>query len=129
MWYICPLVRGLTVDEAIKQLKFVPRKGAHLLLETIVEAQQKAVDEGIIEFKSNMWVGECFAGRGIVMKGYRKHARHMPGEVRCYHIHLFVALVEGPPPEHFYSPAPMSNKQKLDAYIDRLRLRRVEDSI
>lgn len=58
MWYIASMVRGLTVDEAIRQLKFCVKGGSTHVLETIKEAQELAVREHNVEFKSNLWVGE-----------------------------------------------------------------------
>lgn len=58
MWYIACLVRGMSVDEAVRQLSFVPRKGAVVAKETILEAQQLAVEKHNVEFKSNLWVGK-----------------------------------------------------------------------
>ena len=58
MWYIAVLVRGMTVDEAIKQLKFISKKGARDVRETIEEARELAIREHNVEFPSNLWVGE-----------------------------------------------------------------------
>lgn len=58
MWYIACLVRGMSVDEALRQLEFVNRKGAVVARETILEAQELAVREHNVEFKSNLWVGK-----------------------------------------------------------------------
>jgi Ribosomal protein L22 len=58
MWYIACMVRGMTVDEAVKQLSFVSKKGAVAVKETILEAQQLAVEKHNVEFKSNLWVGK-----------------------------------------------------------------------
>lgn len=58
MWYIAGFVRGMTVDEAVKQLSFMYRKGAAIAKEVILEAQRLAVEEHNVEFKSNLWVGE-----------------------------------------------------------------------
>jgi large subunit ribosomal protein L22 len=58
MWYIASFVRGMSVEEALKQLSFVPKKGAVSVRETILEAQQLAVDKHNVEFKSNLWVGK-----------------------------------------------------------------------
>lgn len=58
MWYIACLIRGMTIDEAIRQLRFVAKKGAVSILETLLEAQDKAVKDHNVEFKSNLWVGE-----------------------------------------------------------------------
>ena len=58
------MVRGMAVDEAVKQLGFVLKKGAVSVRDTILEAQQLAVDKHNVEFKSNLWVGKfswiCF---------------------------------------------------------------------
>lgn len=58
MWYIACFVRGMSVDEAIKQLSFLKKKGAAIAKEVILEAQRMAVEEHNIEFKSNLWVGK-----------------------------------------------------------------------
>lgn len=58
MWYIACLIRGMTIDEAIRQMRFVAKKGAGYVLETLLEAQDLAVKEHNVEFKSNLWVGE-----------------------------------------------------------------------
>ncbi len=58
MWYVACLVRGMTVDEAIKQLDYVRKKGAGYVKQTLLEAQELAVQEHNVEFKSNLWVGK-----------------------------------------------------------------------
>ena len=75
MWHVANLVRGLSVDEALKQLDFINKKGAFIAAEVIREAQELAVDEHNVEFRSNLWVAESFATKGKVLKGVRKHAR------------------------------------------------------
>ena len=58
MWYIASFVRGMSVDEAIKQLSFSLKKGSAIVKNTIIEAQNLAVEKHNVEFKSNLWVGE-----------------------------------------------------------------------
>lgn len=58
MWYIACLIRGMTVDEAIKQLKFIQKKGAKDVREVLIEAKEIAKTEHNVEFPSNMWVGK-----------------------------------------------------------------------
>lgn len=58
MWYVSAFVRGMSVDEAVKQLSFLHMKGAEIAKEIILEAQRLAVEEHNVEFKSNLWVGE-----------------------------------------------------------------------
>lgn len=58
MWYIASFIRGMTIDEAIKQLSFQLQKGAGDIKQALLEAQEMAVRNHNVEFKSNLWVGE-----------------------------------------------------------------------
>lgn len=128
LWYVASLVRGMTVDEAIKQLSFTLKKGAEHVKNTIVEAQQMAVDEHNVEFKSNLWVAESFVGKGRVFKGVRRHARMRTGEVRYMHSHYYVRLEEGPPPADYYGREVTPEKQ-LDNWLEQMRKRKITHSL
>ena len=65
MWYVASFIRGMSVDEALKQLSFVLKKGAGDVKQTILEAQEMAVKDHNVEYKSNLWVGECFTNLRI----------------------------------------------------------------
>lgn len=58
MYYVACLVRGLTVDEALRQLSVCPKKGATFVRDTILEAQEMAVRDHNVEYRSNLWVGK-----------------------------------------------------------------------
>ena len=58
MWYIASMIRGMSVDEAIKQLNFINKKGAAFVRDTILEAQEVAVKEHNVEYRSNLWICE-----------------------------------------------------------------------
>lgn len=58
MWYVASFVRGMSVDEAIKQLSFVLKKGAQPVKEVIMEARDMAVRNHNVEYGSNMWIGK-----------------------------------------------------------------------
>lgn len=60
MWYIASMIRGLTVDEAIKQMRFLQKKGAKHVREVLIEAKELALNEHNVEFPSNMWVGKFY---------------------------------------------------------------------
>lgn len=122
---IAQMIRGMSVDEAIKQLTFVHRKGAKIVIEVLKEAQEMAVRDHNVEFKSNLWVGESFCGKAVTIKGIRRHARGRLGIIHYRYCHYFVRLVEGPPPEHYYDP-PLTPSQKLEEFIQELRERRVK---
>lgn len=130
MWYIACLVRGMTADEAVKQLDYVGKKGAAFAKETILEAQELAVKEHNVEFKTNLWVAESFVGKGPVFKGMRRHAKGRIGKVEYFHCHYFVRLEEGKPPLHYYyHKRPLTGEEMLDNYIQRLRKRKIIGSL
>lgn len=58
MWYVANFIRGMTIDEAIRQLSFCTKKGASFVRDTLLEAQQMAIKEHNVEFKTNLWVGQ-----------------------------------------------------------------------
>lgn len=60
MWYVASFVRGMSVDEALKQLPLVGRKGATIVRDVILEAQQQAVEKHNVEFKTNLWIGKSY---------------------------------------------------------------------
>ncbi|XP_012255938.2 39S ribosomal protein L22, mitochondrial [Athalia rosae] len=129
MWYVAILVRGLSVDEAVKQLSFVLKKGAAAVKEAIIEAQEMAVSQHNVEFKSNLWVAESFVGKGLVIKGSRRHARARIGEVRHTYCHYFVRLEEGSPPANYYLPAPKNKQEMLDDWLAEMRKRKIISSL
>lgn len=129
MWYIASFVRGMTVDEAIKQLSFMHKKGAIVVKETILEAQELAVHKHNVEFKSNLWVAESFSTKGVVIKGIRRHARARIGEIRYMYVHYFVRLEEGKPPKNYYLPAPQTGEQQIENWLKQMRMRKIYNSL
>ncbi|XP_034474569.1 39S ribosomal protein L22, mitochondrial [Drosophila innubila] len=129
MWYIAAFVRGMSVDEALKQLNFVLKKGATDVKETILEAQQMAVERHNVEYKSNLWIAESFVGKGRVFKGLRRHARGRFGRVEYKHCHYFLRLEEGEPPQHYYLPEPQTPQQQYEKWLEQMRSRKVINSL
>ncbi|KAJ8676320.1 hypothetical protein QAD02_012107 [Eretmocerus hayati] len=130
MTYVTWFVRGMSVDEAIKQLSFVPKKGAGIVKETILEAQRLAVEQHNVEFKSNLWVAESFCSKAFVVKGRRKHAKGRSGEVRYTFCHYFVRLEEGKPPKDYYKhDLPETAEEMIDRWKIELRSRKIENSL
>lgn len=128
MWYIASMVRGMPVDEALRQLSFVLKKGAAPVRDTILEAQQLAVERHNVEFRSNLWVAESFCSKGKVYKGVRRHARARVGRVEYFHCHYFVRLEEGQPPADYYGRKTTPEKQ-LDDWLEQMRKRKVIGSL
>lgn len=129
MWYVASFIRGMSIDEALKQLSFVLKKGAGHVKQTLLEAQEMAVRDHNVEFKSNLWVAESFCSKGQVFKGIRRHARSRHGRVEYKHVHYFVTLEEGEPPKHYYQPYPLEPEQQIDKWIGEMRNRKVISSL
>ena len=130
MWYVASMIRGMSIDEAIKQLTFVNKKGALHVKEVLLEAQKLAVEKHHVEYKSNLWVAESFTTKGLVMKGIRRHAKARLGIVHYFHCHYFVRLEEGPPPKHFYlEKIPQTTNTLLTEWVAEMRQRRIPGSL
>ena len=80
--FTAAFIRGMSVDEALKQLKFVNKKGARVIEEVIEEARDMAIKEHHFEYPTNMWVAESFAEDFDRIKSIRRHARMKIGIVR-----------------------------------------------
>ncbi|KAM9846753.1 large ribosomal subunit protein uL22m isoform 2-T2 [Aulostomus maculatus] len=99
MWYLAKMIRGMNIDEAIAQLEFNDKKGAKIMREVLLEAQEMAVRNHNVEYKSNLYVAESFSGKGKYLKRTRFHGRGLSSIMEKVFCHYFVKLVEGKPPE------------------------------
>ncbi|XP_045895400.1 39S ribosomal protein L22, mitochondrial isoform X3 [Micropterus dolomieu] len=99
MWYLAKMIRGMSIDEAIAQLEFNDKKGAKIMKEVLLEAQEMAVKNHNVEYKSNLYVAESYSGKGKYLKRIRYHGKGMFGIMDKVYCHYFVKLVEGSPPK------------------------------
>eukprot|EP00088_Acartia_fossae_P027894 TRINITY_DN28657_c0_g1_i1.p1 TRINITY_DN28657_c0_g1~~TRINITY_DN28657_c0_g1_i1.p1 ORF type:complete len:225 (-),score=8.94 TRINITY_DN28657_c0_g1_i1:498-1172(-) len=120
-WGIANFVKGLTVDEAVKQLSFLNNKGAAIAKEVIEEAVDIAVKEHNVEFRSNLWIAESFATKALVVTGLRRHARGRFGFIKYKYMHYFVKLEEGPPPAKFYDREEFNPDEMLTKWLKEHR--------
>nr|XP_056719463.1 39S ribosomal protein L22, mitochondrial [Euleptes europaea] len=126
MWYLAKLIRGMGIDEALAQLEFIDKKGAKVIKEVLLEAQEMAVRKHNVEFKSNLYIARSFSGKGHYLKRIRYHGKGMFGimdKVRC---HYFVQLVEGPPPP---PKAPKTGFDQAKEYVQQLRNRTITNTL
>ncbi|XP_029304092.1 large ribosomal subunit protein uL22m isoform X1 [Cottoperca gobio] len=98
MWYLAKLIRGMSIDQAIAQLEFNDKKGAKIMKEVLEEAQDMAVKNHNVEYKSNLYIAESNSSKGKYLKRIRFHGRGRFGVMDIVNCHYFVKLVEGPPP-------------------------------
>lgn len=75
------------------------------------------------------FLAESFTTKGIVLKGLRRHARARAGEIRYGYVHYFVRLEEGKPPEHYYLPVPRDKEQLLNDWKEKMRKRKIYNSL
>lgn len=95
---VARVVRGMTINDAINQMKFSPKKAAKFVLRGLYNARSEAA-KAKIESLDNLWVCESFVGRGHNTKDIRYHGRSRSGRVVRPKSHYFVKLVEGKPPK------------------------------
>ncbi|ELV12117.1 39S ribosomal protein L22, mitochondrial [Tupaia chinensis] len=118
MWYLARLIRGMSIDQALAQLEFSDKKGAQIIKEVLLEAQDMAVRDHNVEFRPNLYIAEATSGRGQYLKHIRYHGRGHFGIMEKVYCHYFVKLVEGrpPPPE-----VPKTAVACAQEYIGELR--------
>ena len=56
-WTFAAQIRGMSADEAIKQLSFQQRLRAHQIKRLLVEAVDMALTQYNVEFRSDLWIG------------------------------------------------------------------------
>ncbi|XP_065265617.1 large ribosomal subunit protein uL22m isoform X1 [Emys orbicularis] len=122
MWYLAKLIKGMSIDQALAQLEFNDKKGAKVVKEVLLEAQEMAVRNHNVEFKSNLYIASSFSGKGHYLKRIRYHGRGMFGIMEKVRCHYFVKLVEGPPPP---PEAPQTGFDQAKEYVQQLRNRTI----
>ncbi|XP_075756728.1 large ribosomal subunit protein uL22m isoform X1 [Pelodiscus sinensis] len=122
MWYLAKLIKGMSIDQALAQLEFNDKKGAKVIKEVLLEAQEMAVRDHNVEFKSNLYIADSFSGKGHYLKRIRYHGRGMFGIMEKVKCHYFVKLVEGPPPP---PEAPRTGFDQAKEYVQELRNRTI----
>ncbi|XP_060054019.1 large ribosomal subunit protein uL22m isoform X2 [Erinaceus europaeus] len=109
-----------------RQIKYSKDKMWYLAKLILLEAQDMAVRDHNVEFRSNLYIAESHSGRGQCLKRIRYHGRGYFGIMEKVYCHYFVKLVEGapPPPE-----APKTAIAHAKEYIEQLRNRTIIHSL
>ncbi|XP_064636700.1 large ribosomal subunit protein uL22m-like [Lineus longissimus] len=128
LWYLAAMIRGLSIDEALKQMTFHVKKGSKIVKEVLEEAQEIAINDYNVEYRSNLWIADSFVGKAITIKGYRKHMGPRFGIIDHRYTHYFVRLREGQPPKHYYPPE-KTGWEKMEEYLEEQRNRRIYGSL
>ncbi|XP_062979397.1 large ribosomal subunit protein uL22m [Elgaria multicarinata webbii] len=126
MWYLAKLIRGMSIDQALAQLEFSDKKGAKVIKEVLLEAQEMAVRNNNVEFKSNLHIARSFSGKGHYLKRIRYHGKGFFGIMDKVKCHYFVKLVEGPPPP---PEPPKTGFDQAKEYVQQLRNRTITNTL
>ncbi|XP_074147997.1 large ribosomal subunit protein uL22m isoform X2 [Sminthopsis crassicaudata] len=121
-----PAIRGMSIDQALSQLEFSDKKGAKIIKEVLLEAQEMAVKHHNVEFRSNLYIAESNSARGQYLKRIRYHGRGLFGIMEKVYCHYFVKLVEGPPPP---PEQPKTSYVHAKEYVQELRNRTIIHSL
>ncbi|XP_013859535.1 large ribosomal subunit protein uL22m [Austrofundulus limnaeus] len=125
MWYLAKLIRGMSIEEAIAQLEFNDKKGARIVKEVLLEAQEMAVKEHNVEFKSNLYLEQSFSAKGQYQKRIRYHGKGYCAIMNLSYCHYFVKLVEGLPPKVEES----TSIDKAKEFVQKLKNRTIVHSL
>lgn len=126
MYQVARFIRGMNVDEAIARLEHVKSRGSEIIVDVLKEAQEIAVRDNNVEFKSNMHVVLSFTNESGNIKFIRQHARSRDYINRMRFVNYYCMLREGPAPP--LRPL-LTSDQAADMYIDELRHRTIADGL
>ncbi|KAA8586508.1 hypothetical protein FQN60_000344, partial [Etheostoma spectabile] len=91
--------RPAEIHHSRRQIKYSKDKMWYLAKMVLEEAQEMAVKNHNVEYRSNLYVAESYSGKGKYLKRIRYHGRGMFGIMDKVYCHYFVKLVEGSPPK------------------------------
>ena len=91
--YICSLVRGKSVDEAVAILKYMPQRSATVIAKVINSAAANAENNNNMD-RDKLYVAEIYANQGPTMKRILPRAKGSADRIRKRTSHIKVVLTE-----------------------------------
>jgi large subunit ribosomal protein L22 len=93
---VCDQVRGMSAEQALTVLKFMPQKGADIVSKTMASAVANA-ENNLDLSRDNLFVARIFADEGPVLKRMKAGARgrYKPRIRRTSHLTVILAEREG----------------------------------
>ena len=88
------MVRGMTAEQGLQALAYVPNRGARFLEQVLKSAVANAEDRGV-RSPDRLKIQECRVDGGPMMKRIRPRARGMAFTIRRRTAHIHVG-VDGP---------------------------------
>mmetsp|Transcript_15232 Transcript_15232/g.42301 ORF Transcript_15232/g.42301 Transcript_15232/m.42301 type:complete len:339 (-) Transcript_15232:311-1327(-) len=108
---ICQLAAGLTLEEALTQLKFCDKKNADLVAKVLKRTSNLADIRDGLQI-SQLEVAECFATRSLMLKRIKPMGRGRHGIMHHKFSHIRVVLREIDFPLRIYQQRSLNQKKK-----------------
>ncbi len=93
MRFICDMVRGKSVDEALTILKFTPNKGARIL-EKVVKSAAANAENNFDMNRDELYVSEAYSNQGPTLKRWRPRAQGRAFKILKRTSHIGVVVKE-----------------------------------
>lgn len=93
MKFICNMVRGKSVEEALTILKFTPNKGAKIL-EKVVKSAAANAENNFDMNKDNLYVSEVYSNQGPTLKRFRPRSQGRAFKILKRTSHIGVVVKE-----------------------------------
>lgn len=93
MRFICDMVRGKSVDEALTILKFTPNKGAKIL-EKVVKSAAANAENNFDMNRDQLFVSEAYSNQGPTLKRFRPKAKGRAFKILKRTSHIGVVVKE-----------------------------------
>ncbi len=93
MRFVCDMVRGRSVDEALSILKFTPNKGAKIL-EKVVKSAAANAENNFDMNKDNLFVSEVYSNQGPTLKRWRPRSKGRAFKILKRTSHIGVVVKE-----------------------------------
>lgn len=91
--FVCNLVRGKDVDEALNILKFLPNKSASIVGKVIASAAANAENNNNMDYEK-LYVYKIVANQGPTMKRFKPRAQGRATPIRKRTSHIEVVVKE-----------------------------------
>lgn len=90
---IVDLVRGQKANEAIKLVKFTPKRGAKIVYKSLMSGIANAEQKGTLDL-DNLYVKEIYVGEGSALKRFLPRAQGRATLIKKRSSHLSIVLAE-----------------------------------
>ncbi len=91
--YVCSLVRGKNVDEAIALLKYMPHRSAKIISKVVASAAANAENNNNMD-REKLYVAEIYANQGPTLKRFMPRAQGRATGIRKRTSHIGVTVQE-----------------------------------